>query len=312
MSAFMLFAILIPLLFAFYLRYFDLSWQLENLAAFLPLFPIYFALLALIFLLMRRWLVSAGVFIMAMGSLLGLSSSPVVTIGSCSHQRLSVLQYNVYFDNPSLNSLIAYAKGQQPSLIVLQEVSPSHGEALTTLFSLYPYYYGGQSRVGFPSGQMVLSKTPLYGMRTYRTKAGHAYISLVWQTPFKRDVMVIAAHPPSPRNEKHWNERNQLLVEIESLALRSPLMFNMVVGDFNLSSSTQRFDRLLTSFHTAPVHSWPVFIKRWQLPSHPVVAIDHLWVRNENSNQSPICQRDRVVEITGSDHAAVLTVLNVE
>ncbi|WP_162674447.1 hypothetical protein [Vibrio variabilis] len=63
---------------------------------------------------------------------------------------------------------------------------------------------------------------------------------------------------------------------------------------------------------TSAIHSWPVFLKRWHLQSYPIVAIDHLWVSNENSDGSPICQRERIMEITGSDHAAVMTVLNVD
>lgn len=308
---FTLLAILLPLILTVYLRFFQPSWQLENLAAFLSLLPIYFGLLALIFLVMRHWLLSAGLLLTVLVSTIGMSSTSF-NQSACVTNRLSVLQYNVFFDNPSLASLIDYVSKAQPDMVVLQEVSPSHGQALEALFSAYPYYYGGQSRVGYPSGQMVLSKTPLYGMTTNRTAAGHAFISLVWQTRFERDVMVIAAHPPSPRNQKHWNERNDMLAEIESLALRSPLAFNLVVGDFNLASTTRRFDKFLPMFRTTPIHSWPVFLKRWQLQSYPIVAIDHLWVSNEHSNESPICRRERVMEITGSDHAAVMTVLNVE
>jgi endonuclease/exonuclease/phosphatase (EEP) superfamily protein YafD len=159
---------------------------------------------------------------------------------------------------------------------------------------------------------MVLSKTPLYGMTTHRTAAGHAFISLVWQTRFEQDIMVIAAHPPSPRNQKHWTERNDMLAEIETLTLRSPLTFNLVVGDFNLASTTRRFDQFLPMFHTVPVYSWPLFLKRSNVPSYPFIAIDHLWASNEGSIGNPICQRERVIEISGSDHASVLTILNVE
>lgn len=304
-------AVLFPLIFAVYLRFYDISWRLENLAAFLSLLPIYFVLLALLFLMMRRWFVSIGLVLTALMALLGMSNTSIAH-RACGAQSLSVLQYNVFYDNPSLSSLIDYVLETQPDLIVLQEVSPSHGKVLEALRRSYPYYYGGQSRVGFPSGQMVLSQMPLYGMTTHRTSAGHAFISLVWQTQFERDVMVIAAHPPSPRNEKHWRERNDMLADIESLALRSPLTFNLVVGDLNLSSTTNRFDELLPMFYTAPIHSWPVFIKRWHLQSYPMVAIDHLWVSDESNDSSPICQRERVMEITGSDHAAVLTMLDIK
>jgi endonuclease/exonuclease/phosphatase (EEP) superfamily protein YafD len=308
---FALLAVLLPLPLAVYLRFFEPSWQLENLAAFLSLFTIYFGLLALIFLMMRHWLVFTGLLLTVLLFTLGMSNISI-NQSACATNRLSVLQYNVFFDNPSLSSLIDYVNQAQPDMVVLQEVSPRHGQALEALFRSYPYYYGGQIRVGYPSGQMVLSKTPLYGMTTHRTTAGHAFISFVWQTRFEQDVMVIAAHPPSPRNQKHWNERNDMLAEIETLALRSPLTFNLVVGDFNLASTTRRFDKFLPMFHTAPIHSWPVFLKRWHLPTYPIVAIDHLWVSNENSDRSPICQRKRVMEITGSDHAAVMTVLNVD
>ncbi|WP_394150993.1 endonuclease/exonuclease/phosphatase family protein [Vibrio maritimus] len=308
----MLLAAVLPLTLAVYIRFFDVSWQLENLAAFLSVLPIYYASLGIVSLIARKGLLTVVMILTSLSTLVGINGQRFLQSEVCESKTLSVLQYNVFYENTSLDTLITYVREAKPDLVVLQEVTPKHGEQLTSLNNLYPYRFGGQRRIGYPNGLMIMSRSPLYGMNVRTSAAGHSMVNVIWQTRYQRDVFVVAAHPPSPRSEVLWLERNALIQDIGSFVERSPLTFNLVLGDFNLASTTRRFDQTLSDYSTQPVGSWPLFMKRWGMKSYPVAAIDHLWVKNEDVQHSPICSRERVKEIQGSDHAAILTVLNVE
>ncbi|MDN3685681.1 hypothetical protein QW180_27310 [Vibrio sinaloensis] len=52
-------------------------------------------------------------------------------------------------------------------MVVLQEVAPEVGERLKTLSDVYPFQYGGQTGVGYPSSQMILSQTELTNMSVF-------------------------------------------------------------------------------------------------------------------------------------------------
>ncbi|MGV2988618.1 endonuclease/exonuclease/phosphatase family protein [Vibrio sp. E150_011] len=293
------------------------NWVLENAASFAILFPVFYTFCALGLLICKKTRGSIVAFLLAgvWGSVLGQvvyrSTHFYTDHSACTDETVNIVQYNVYYDNQNLEAFIEYVADTLPDILVLQEVSPIHGERLQVLEPLYPYKFGGQSRVGYPSGQMILSRKPLYGMNTVSSRSGHKILKVIWRATADKDVYLIAAHPPSPRTEQLWVERNEVIRDVAVEAQRSPLDTTLVVGDFNLASTTSRFTSLMSTFDTKPVFSWPTFVKRWGVAFQPVVAIDHLWIRTTQTTQPAICYRHTVNSIAGSDHRPVRTYLNL-
>jgi endonuclease/exonuclease/phosphatase (EEP) superfamily protein YafD len=223
----------------------------------------------------------------------------------------TLLQYNLFYDNKRLDLFVSRVEEIQSDLLVLQEVSPQHGHQLAALKQTYPFTFGGQPAVGYPSGQMLLSRKPLYGTNVLTTPNGHKIIQTVWRAEEGVDVFVVALHPPSPRNEELWHQRNAVINTALKLAERSPLETTLLVGDFNLASSTRRYRDIARNFQSAPVNTWPVFLKNWDIPVWPIVALDHLLL-SVNNNNNRICSREALTGIKGSDHYPVLTTISLE
>ncbi|MEI8632829.1 hypothetical protein P4S72_14105 [Vibrio sp. PP-XX7] len=144
---------------------------------------------------------------------------------------------------------IEFVKHEQPDIMVPQEVSPQLGEQFDALHALYPYRYGGQPKIGYPSNQLILSKQRLCGMSVFRSSDGQHLIRGIWQPKPGIDVALLTAHLPSPRDERLWHRRNSMIQTIEYFSARSAVANTLVIGDFNLSSNTARYQRIFLSFH---------------------------------------------------------------
>jgi endonuclease/exonuclease/phosphatase (EEP) superfamily protein YafD len=284
-----------------------LSWRIELILS-VPLLLILNSSLGALYSLVlkkRRWLACNLIIIAGFSPL--LSNETYVTSLDCP-QSTRIVQFNLLYQNPNINTFINYVIQHPIDLIVLQEVAPPVGEKLKLLNDLYPYQYGGQPKVGYPSGQMILSRTPLVSANLIATSPRGDYIIKVdWVSPSGLPLHLMTAHPPSPRTQNLWKRRNQLLqrmtIESESY-LNSDLL---IVGDFNLSAISPRFKSLWPNEQTQPIASWPTRIKTLSIPAWGQLAIDHLWIR---SSSWKICSRISAPENFGSDHKLIITTLS--
>lgn len=283
-------------------------WWIENLTG-IPLILIgYYALLSVIFLFFAQYrfiVCNIGL------AFIWFLSIPVATYerGESCIKPVSILQYNLRYENPDLSAFIEYIRTQPVDLVVLQEVSPGHGEQFRVLDNVYPFQYGGLANIGYPSGQMVLSKNRLYGMSVHSSVYGHKLIRGIWQPIAELDIALYVGHPPSPRTESLWLARNATMDALEDLVSSSPLDTTLVVGDFNLSSESHRFKRMLVEFERQPVGSWPVELAGVQFPKFSMIGIDHLWLKSDSKAKYGICHRRALPEFRGSDHSPILTVI---
>ena len=202
--------------------------------------------------------------------------------------------------------MLSFLHKQELDLVVLQEIAPEVGERLQTLSDVYPFQYGGQSGVGYPSSQMILSKTELKNMSIFMTPDHQAVIKGDWRPNKHQTFSLITAHPPSPRSNALWHRRNALIRTIESLTVEYPSDEVLIVGDFNLSSVSLRYSTLFPQFQSAPVASWPKWPLDFATPAWSMIAIDHLWLK---STTRKLCHRESLEEPSGSDHKAVLTLV---
>lgn len=284
------------------------NWWTENLLSLPGLFFYLYLVIAALSFIIRLHLL--GVIALGTGAFFYAFAPPeqAETTQECS-DALTIVQYNLAFENQNLGQFIEYLKQERPDLIVMQEVSPEHGEQFDVLFKLYPYRFGGQPKVGYPSNQLILSRELLYGLNLYEAPYGGKLIRGVWQPRIGLDIATYFAHPPSPRTEILWYQRNSMIATIQEFAARSATKHNLIMGDFNLSSTTPRYASLFPQYEDEPVLSWAAFdLLGLEVPLM-ASAIDHLWYQGDAD--SAICERRTLREIQGSDHYPVLTKLYV-
>lgn len=286
---------------AFALR--DVSWWTENIVAFPSLFLVSYLVFALVFSLFRQWAhaISCLMFSVVFWLLTPVSQQKLTS--ECANP-IRVGQFNTFYGNSDINQVLNFLLSQELDLVVLQEVAPEVGERLKTLSDVYPFQYGGQTGVGYPSSQMILSQTELTNMSVFMTPDQQAVIKGKWRPSKHQAFTLITAHPPSPRSKELWYRRNALIRTIASLTVEYPNDETLIVGDFNLSSISLRYSKLFPEFQSAPVASWPKWSVDVKTPAWTMISIDHLWLK---STERKICQRQSLDTPNGSDHKFVLT-----
>tara|TARA_Y100001960_G_scaffold251831_1_gene268764 strand:+ start:3379 stop:4320 length:942 start_codon:yes stop_codon:yes gene_type:complete len=294
-----------PALFWAALTFYEGKWWVENLVSYPSLFFATYIILVVVLATMRQWAYTLVSFVFACAFWL-LSPVSVQKLTEDCANPISIGQFNLLYENKNINQALSYLHNASLDLIVLQEVSPEFGERLTSLDDIYPYQYGGQEGVGYPSGQMILSRTELRNMSVFFTSDHQAIIRGIWRPNKQQSFVLITAHPPSPRTSQLWQRRNHLIEEIEALTIQYPSDEVLIVGDFNLSATSLRFARLFPSFQTAPVASWPNWVNRFKTPAQFMIAIDHLWLKSTEAGRR-ICSRKSDVYPNGSDHRLVVT-----
>ncbi|USD43589.1 endonuclease/exonuclease/phosphatase family protein [Vibrio sp. SCSIO 43135] len=300
-------AIIVPSVVWITLHFTATQWWIENLIGVPSLLLAYYLMLTLFFVLARLWLYTALCALMCAALILITPPNSRVVTANCS-SPVTVLQYNMLYYNPHVNEFINYLLSHPTDLVVLQEVAPEDGEKFKLLDDIYPYQYGGQPEVGYPSSQMILSQAPLVDMSVFHTPDGQNVISGIWRPVSGKRIKLLTAHPPSPRTKELWYRRNALLRTIEAMIEQYPADEMLVIGDFNLSANSRRFSALFPSFETAPVASWPNWNPLFDTPAFTMIGIDHLWLKSRKSGWR-ICSRRADSSIVGSDHRMVRTKL---
>lgn len=286
------------------LTFYETTWWIENLVAFPALFLSVNLVLMLLMAALRAWAPAVLCVLFCTAFFLLSPKKQHSLVANCVNP-VTIAQYNLYYQNPDINAFINYLLSTPHDLVVLQEVAPEVGDKLHMLDDVYPYYFGGQEGVGYPSSQMILSRYPLEQVSVYMTPDQQAIIRGVWYPNTQKAIDFIAAHPPSPRTKALWYRRNALIRTIESLVAIYPSNELLVIGDFNLSSVSLRFGKILPSFQTAPVASWPNALTS-DTPSFLKIAIDHLWLKATETGRK-ICRRESRKLPMGSDHNLIVT-----
>ena len=285
-------------------QYHDVWWA-ENLTSIPALVLFIYLAFSLIFLACARWAKAFTLIAISCAFVPFLVPTQVNSSKACENP-LKIIQFNLFYENPDINQFINYLQKHPADLVVMAELSTKVGQKLHLLDDIYPFYYGGQPGVGYPSNQMILSRYPLDPVSIYRTPDGQEIIRALWQVD--KPITLMTAHPPSPRTEPLWQRRNALIRTIETLTDLYPEPEMMVIGDFNLSAASPRFSERFSRFQTQPVASWPTSIKGVTLPAFSMIGIDHFWLKSESMNRK-ICTRLSNSQPNGSDHRLVTTVI---
>lgn len=201
-----------------------------------------------------------------------LPAFPYKECATCTTETIQLFQYNVLFDNAGLAKFVAWGSEQtQYDILVLQEVTGAHQEALTPLEKLYPYVF-------WKKGVAVYSRLPMI-LNTQHTISGR-HLQLVGQT---RQHMIpfhlTAVHARSPRTKSAWQQRNRTLEQIGMAVQNSPLAHHLVVGDMNITPHSFWFKHLIKLGHVHTVQGYiqsPTWRPSRHMPWWAGIRIDHV------------------------------------
>lgn len=284
-------------------------WAFETFAHFVLQYILISTLLLPVVLWRRRWLL---VFILLMT--LGININEVAMIRrDFSHPRescdagktITILQSNVYYRNWNLDAAFERLReaAQDVDIVVFNEFEEEWRErALEEFSDSFPHHFITWIK-GDIESFAIFSKEPF----EVRQHSGRIHKNAHLRLLFPSYGLTFAVyHGYAPITELGVQERNYELMRIaqDFNRMSSPAL---VMGDFNQTpyatamQEAMREGRLyIAHFPHGLAPTWPK--PKWALPFG--IPIDHL-LANDHIR---ICKR-RVIDVPGTDHGAVRTVL---
>ena len=248
-------------------------------------------------LVSRDWLLILATALLAAISVLlffaGIEGSPTEAAPGAD-RFLRVVTMNVRHDNDRIDGAIAFLGETDADVVVLQEMSTPHTEALRRkLGARYPHSVGD-------FGVVILSKFPIKADGAL-DRAGHPE----WMSPFARWVEIDVKGTPVELVGVHiarpfYTELQTHDVATLTQFLRGRNLPGIGAGDFNLTPWTEQLKHLLSAAGLKRYNTFnPTCWRKYPLP--PVFVIDH------------VLASDRFAKIAttggprlGSDHRPVI------
>ena len=259
-----------------------LAWPFDLLAHFRVQYAALFVLLALIFLILKRW-------VFALAALAGLAVSAVPLMAYLPDQSsgtataavdepvFRLLSFNVWFRNPDMARTAEYIEESRADAVVLLELTPSQAQALLPLLPSYPHYYIEPSRMG----AAVFTKWPVIDAESYPLAPGGAVAARMRLDWRGSPVTVLGVHlnwPLGPRNSQYRTEELAGVVAFGK-EHREPLI---VAGDFNLTPWSEYFKDALDESGLHDSARGFGLARSWPAQFAPVgMRIDHCWLSRE-------------------------------
>jgi len=295
-------------------------WWLDNLIN----LQVQWASLALLLLLINLFWVKKlkliCLFLYAVTSaynLLPLYCSPATTNTQTDNrvqQPLSIAQVNLSYTNPYLAQLLPTLGDARFDILVLQEASDNAFANIQKLTRYYPYSFGINEHEATPSGLAILSRYPIIEKKRHDTgdKSGNILEVIVQPTDSTIPIQLYALHPSSPRTEKRWLLRNEILTNLAQRIVHSPFAHQIVIGDFNSSPWSGALQRFMNHSQLKNSASGFGYIPSWSYSKNPLFLllssayIDHCLLSSAfkviNKHAQPL---------PGSDHQLIFTQLQL-
>ena len=224
---------------------------------------------------------------------------------------LRVLSLNAKGGHAEAQAVEAAVREYQVDVLAIQELTPGLMRRLdrTSLATLLPYHHAdprpGSAGTGLWTRSPLTAMPPIQGLRAATPRVR------IEPVPGSR-VTVTAVHPKAPMNgqEVRWQaELERIRSELATVGGAQ-----VVAGDFNASRDHQPFRDLLAAgfldcadaarSRPWPGYTWPV---RRTIP--PIMRLDHILVSRAAATAVP---EARIVRIPGTDHLAVLAVIELD
>jgi endonuclease/exonuclease/phosphatase (EEP) superfamily protein YafD len=216
--------------------------------------------------------------------------------------EVKVLSANLLSSNGVHEELFDLLAGEEPDLVVLQEVTPDWEESLHPIYGDYPHRLVEPRAGNF--GIALLSKHPLISAIAVDSEPLGLPTLIATVGIGGRKVGLMGAHPMIPLGPDNFDARNAQLEQIGRLLQKMPKP-RILVGDLNISMWDMHYELLENrtwmrnarrGFGVLP--TWPTFLPFAMIP------IDHVLV-SEDIGVLDVRTGPRV----GSDHLPLIVTL---
>lgn len=218
---------------------------------------------------------------------------------SSSAQALRVLTVNVLVENKNYTPTIELIREEQPDVVAVVETNLGWLNAMRSVEDILPYSLQSPRAKAF--GIALYSKFPLTfePIETFDTPKDFHLVAKVNQG--ERQTVVVALHPPPPRDAILFEQRNRELTEISRYiqTLNEPVI---AMGDLNITMWSPNYQEFVDraeikntrqGFGILP--SWPTQFPLIFIPIDHVLVSPEIQVRNT-----------RIGRNIGSDHLPVI------
>lgn len=285
-------------------------WIFELFAHFTVQYILLSALLLPIALIWKRWRMTAILLLV-----LAINSFELWQVATrysqervaCDGPTISILQSNVYYRNWMINEAAGELQkaAERADIVILNEFDEEWRKREGKRFKkLFPHDY-----VTWINGN--IEKIAIFSRQNFQVqqRSGrvdrNAHLRLIFP---KWGLTLYTYHGFTPINKRWKRERDREILRIanEMERIHSP---GVLTGDFNQTPYATRFQNALAEggLHLAPFPegispTWPDTL----LTKPLAIPLDHMLV-NKNVR---VCRRE-IIDIPGSDHSAVLNVLQL-
>lgn len=298
----------------------DQYWLADMVTFFQPQLALGMLVLALLTLLMRRWIATLALLaILAYAALpLVLTANPMAPASESktgAPPTLRIMSANLLFDNPTPEHFSEAVAALSPDILVLQEARHDWPEALRSLPG-YPHLVG--TNLYRWNSNAVLSRYPLRGRllgdpaQGERIGGGPALRVEVDLPGRAAPLVLYAIHAPTPRTLAGWQGRSAYLEQVAQMIAAEPAGTEIVLaGDWNTPVWSPAYARMLqaSGLEATERSAWPEATRLfWRAGGVTLVGspVDHIAV-------SPgIAVTDHFLgPYFGSDHLPVMVDLKL-
>jgi len=279
--------------------------QLDLFIHFQFQYLVFFAILAVIFLCRRNWLL----FVISVVCMF----APLIKIlpwyvGEGAERAVSfqLLCSNVKTTNTNTEAILEMIMQEDADMVVLLESSQKHQEALLELEKPYPFRYSHSLMTG--SGFLLYSKFPIANIDS-PVNGPSGMVSIAVTIEVQGRVMdVIAVHPIRPGLRHGGALRDAELHQITKL-LQTRRENAVVIGDLNTTMWTNGYNSFVQDNSLRNIRTGFGLQPTWGLSFlKPLfsIPIDHCFVRGELHGTS-----FRTISLAGSDHEAIVASIHI-
>lgn len=215
---------------------------------------------------------------------------------------LSIVTFNVWVDNPTLDRSEAWLRESEADVILLQEVPPAWQAGIEGLADVYPYQ-AAQPRLPLGTAKLILSRYPILSLTHFRLTEDDIFVqqrAVIDVAGIEIAVYNVHLYPLKGDTPRLIFSPYNLLVntllaydetirraQVDDLLRRmraEPLPY-IVAGDFNFSDQNPLYDRLAAQMRDAFLDAGMGFGWTWRAdmgePTHrliPTLArLDFVW-----------------------------------
>ncbi len=220
--------------------------------------------------------------------------------------QINIKQINLSYSNQHVENQFKDIITQQWDILILQEFNDRNRNLLQP-FLKRAHFFGYTEVEGSPYGIVVVSRLPILLKQQVRIDGDRlGYIKLQFLIA-EKIITGFIAHPPSPRTEQKWQNRNLILNNLKNVVNKTPSPW-FISGDLNTVPWSHFY---YWQSHNSCYNTLPGYVTYSPLgfirSTFTSFAIDHCIV-----DASSEIDNVQVSDFKGSDHQLLSFTINIK